>query len=85
MKESPQITHSINETFFAKIGNKIYLNDTHNVKEVSIYDMNGRIIKNITITNEKLINLNEIYNGIYFVKTKLIDDKFEIKKIIINK
>jgi len=66
------------------VGNKIYFDDSHKVKEICLYDVTGRIIKNITITNEKLISLNEIYNGIYFVKTKLIDDKFEIKKIIIN-
>lgn len=78
---------SVNDTAdenFTIAGNNIYLNDTHKVKEICLVDMNGRIQKNITITNEKLIRLNEIYNGIYFVKAKLIDDKFEIKKIIIN-
>jgi len=78
---------SVNDTQEASLtvaGNNIYINDVHNVKEICIVDMTGRIIKNITITNEKLIRLNEIYNGIYFVKAKLIDDKFEIKKIIIN-
>jgi len=65
-------------------GNTIYITNPSKIKEICICDMNGKIIRNFTITNEKLISLNEIYNGIYFVKTKLIDDKFEIKKIIIN-
>ncbi|MEI6088955.1 MAG: T9SS type A sorting domain-containing protein [bacterium] len=82
----PQV--SVNETKendYTIAEDAIYLNDPQKVKEIIVFDMNGRIVKEITITNEKLISLNEIYNGIYFVKTKLIDDKFEIKKIIINK
>lgn len=80
----PQVSVNEEQGDYTIVGNKIYLTDTQKVKEICIYDMTGRIIKNITITNEKLINLYEIYNGIYFVKTKFIDDKFEIKKIIIN-
>jgi hypothetical protein len=81
----PQVSVNdiLNENFTIA-GNNIYLNDSHKVKELYVSDMSGRTIMNITITNEKLISLNEIYNGIYFVKAKLIDDKFEIKKIIIN-
>ncbi len=81
----PQVSVDETKGSYTISGNTIYLKDTHNARELYIYDISGIMIKTYTITNEKLISLNEIYNGIYFVKAKLIDDKFEIKKIIINK
>ncbi len=55
------------------VSNKLYLESKNQLESISIYDVNGRYVKNIQLIGNKLnseINTSTLSIGIYFVKIK---------------
>ena len=50
------------------------------VKEISISDVNGKVIK--TLTNDKSIDMSHLSKGVYFLNVTTKDDKVIIKKVV---
>lgn len=58
------------------------------IKEISITNITGKevLLKTYTFAeNKKQIQLNDIPNGIYFLKIKTTEDKIVIKKLMVSK
>lgn len=61
----------------------IYLPQTTNSSEIKIFDVVGKIVKEVRSKKQEIrISLDGIKNGVYFVK---IDDNAELSKIVITK
>ncbi len=83
------INNSVSKTKIKSLN--IYPNPTSNqvvidTKEligenISIIDFNGRIVKNLLVTNSKtIININNLSNGFYTIKSAIFINKLIIKK-----
>jgi hypothetical protein len=58
------------------------------IKEISLTNITGKevLLKKYPFSeNKKQVHLNEIPNGIYFLKIKTSEDKIVIKKLMISK
>ena len=58
------------------------------IKEISLVNIAGKevLLKSYQFPeNKKLVQLNDIPNGIYFMKIKTTEDKIVIKKLMVSK
>jgi hypothetical protein len=57
------------------------LNDN---SQISIFDLNGRILKKVPYSKNEIIDVAELSNGTYILKIQDANNTFESKKLIIN-
>ncbi|MCB0803872.1 MAG: T9SS type A sorting domain-containing protein [Flavobacteriales bacterium] len=60
------------------------INSDKQIQQIAVYDLSGRLVWNLNQNfKTKLLNLNELTQGIYFLKYR-IDDSWTTKKIVIK-
>ncbi len=56
------------------------------IKQVVLYDYSGKLVKEISVNSENaLVPVKELGNGIYFLKLFLVDDTIRNRKIVVQK
>ncbi len=71
-------------TFYPNPANEfIFFNELTNVKNIEIYDLQGKLVIQSAFKNK--IDISYLDNGIYFIKLSSEDSNYKVKKLIISK
>ncbi len=66
------------------VNNKLFINGLENIKSVTIYDISGRLINQVSYLgnhNAVEVSTNKLTQGTYFVKVKTNAGEF-VKKVV---
>lgn len=61
--------------------NQIQIDMDQQIEEISIFNLNGQLVKNILATNSKIYNLSELKTGSYLLKIRT-KDGFTVQKLV---
>lgn len=82
---SSSISNYNNNDIFNTKGNILFINNLNAIKQISLFDISGRLLINDFDTNlHNTYNLNYLPRGVYLIYLKMEDNSFVKSKIIIN-
>ena len=65
------------------VSDVLHIHSTDMISKVSVYDIRGKMVKEIYVNSQNVeIDVSHLPGGLYFIKTKGIDNSTHIKRVI---
>jgi hypothetical protein len=74
----------VNISFFPNPADDLVLISNEDISLVEIYDLKGRLVINLDMVSKNSFQVNNLLNGIYFLKFKFKNAEIKVEKLIIQ-